>query len=318
MEKTILIFRIKTSRLKARSLALEEVKSFLSDVENVEVVIGGPLSTEKGIIAAYLPKNFDTDVLAPDFSRLGYIQQVDQMVQEQRESKNTIKWKGAFYSLETIYEEDKEEVRNQAPDKRRFLLPDPTGTLRYVNGYRGDGTETGKRAVPVEDCKFMLNLSKIKRGQKVLDPFAGAGGIVFAAVHAGLDVYSSDIDPKMQYGLRDFGSKHHVAGIQKLPFDNNFFDSVVTEAPFDTNVTGNVAEGLAEMQRVIKPSGYIILMVADHQVEQIRKKAATLGLETYVDQPLDRKGTAVHIFGLKKKQLNQNELMRAFADTYGR
>ena len=36
MEKTILIFRIKTSRLKARNLALEEVKSFLSDVDNVE------------------------------------------------------------------------------------------------------------------------------------------------------------------------------------------------------------------------------------------------------------------------------------------
>lgn len=318
MEKTILIFRIKTSRLKARNLALEEVKSFLSDVDNVEVVVGGPLSTEKGVIAAYLPKNFDVDILEPDFSRLGYIQQVDLMVQESRESKNTIKWKGFFYSLETIYEENKEEVRNQAPDKRRFLLPDPTGVLRYVNGYRGDGTETGKRALPVEDCKFMLNLSKIKRGQKVLDPFAGAGGIVFAAVNAGLDVYSSDIDPKMQYGLRDFGSKHFVSDVQHLPFDNNFFDSIVTEAPFDKNVTNNVAEGLAEMQRVVKKSGYIVLMVADHQVEQIRQKAVSLGLDIYVDQPLDRKGTAVHIFGFKKKQLDEKELVRLFGDCRGR
>ena len=318
MEKTILIFRIKTSRLKARNLALEEVKSFLSDVDNVEVVVGGPLSTEKGVIAAYLPKKFDVDILEPDFSRLGYIQQVDLMVQESRESKNTIKWKGFFYSLETIYEENKEEVRNQAPDKRRFLLPDPTGALRYVNGYRGDGTETGKRALPVEDCKFMLNLSKIKRGQKVLDPFAGAGGIVFAAVNAGLDVYSSDIDPKMQYGLRDFGSKHFVSDVRHLPFDNNFFDSIVTEAPFDKNVTNNVAEGLAEMQRVVKKSGYIVLMVADHQVDQIRQKAVSLGLDIYVDQPLDRKGTAVHIFGFKKKQLDEKELVRLLGDCRGR
>lgn len=318
MEKTILIFRIKTSRLKARNLALEEVKSFLSDVDNVEVVVGGPLSTEKGVIAAYLPKNFDVDILEPDFSRLGYIQQVDLMVQESRESKNTIKWKGFFYSLETIYEENKEEVRNQAPDKRRFLLPDPTGALRYVNGYRGDGTETGKRALPVEDCKFMLNLSKIKRGQKVLDPFAGAGGIVFAAVNAGLDVYSSDIDPKMQYGLRDFGSKHFVSDVRHLPFDNNLFDSIVTEAPFDKNVTNNVAEGLAEMQRVVKKSGYIVLMVADHQVDQIRQKAVSLGLDIYVDQPLDRKGTAVHIFGFKKKQLDEKELVRLLGDCRGR
>ncbi len=318
MEKQILIFRIKTSRLKARALALEEVKSFLSEVQNVEVVIGGPLSTEKGIIAAYIPKTFDVDTLSPEFPNLGYIQQVDMMVPEQRASKDTIKWKGAFYSLETIYEEDKEEIRNQAPDKRRFLLPDPTGALRYVNGYRGDGTETGKRALPVEDCKFMLNLSKIKRGQKVLDPFAGAGGIVFAGVQAGLDMYSSDIDPKMQYGLRDFGSKHHVADISKLPFENAFFDSVVTEAPFDTNVTVNVANGLAEMQRVVKPSGYIVLMVADHQVEQIRNRAIALGLDVYVDQALDRKGTPVHIFGFKKKQYNQQELMRMLDNSFVR
>ena len=309
MDKTILIFRIKTSRLKARNLALEEVKSFLSDIDNTEVVIGGPLSSEKGVIAAYLPETFDTDLLDNEFQKLGYIEQVDLMVPIQKESKNTIKWKGAFYLLETIYEEDKELIRNQAPDKRRFLLPDPAGNLRYVNGYRGDGTETGKRALPVEDCKFMLNLSHIKHGQKVLDPFAGGGGIVFAAVNAGLDVYSSDIDPKMQYGLKDFGSKHSVADIRQLPFDANFFDSVVTEAPFDSNVTENVVAGLAEMQRVVKPNGYIVLMVADHQAEPIRKQIDVLGLETYVDQPLDRKGTPVHIFGLKKNSKN-NEMLR--------
>lgn len=72
--------------------------------------------------------------------------------------------------------------------------------------------------------------------------------------------------------------------------------------PFDTNVTENVAKGLAEMQRVIKPNGYIVLMVADHQVEKIRQKALSLGLEIYIDQALDRKGTAVHIFGLKKSK----------------
>lgn len=301
MEKNIVIFRIKTSRLRARNLALEEVRSFLSDIDNVEVVIGGPLSSEKGVIAAYLPKTFDLNLLDTEFQKLGYIEQVDLMVPVQKESKNTIKWRGSFYNLDTIYEEDKETFRNQAADKRRFLLPDPDGNLRYVNGYRGDGTETGKRALPVEDCKIMLNISKIKPGQKILDPFAGGGGIVFAAVQNGLNVYSSDIDPKMRYGLEDFGSKHSVADIRELPFETNFFDSVVTEAPFDTNVTKNVAMGLSEMQRVVKKNGHIVLMVANHQVEEIRNKAISLGLKIYLDQALDRKGTSVHIFGLKKE-----------------
>ena len=298
MEQTILIFKIKTSRLKARNLALAEVQSFLSDIETATVVIGGPLSTEKGIIAAYLPENININNW--EYERLGYIQQIDVMVPESKPSQNTIKWHGAFYSLEPIYQEDSEKVRNQAPDKRQFLLPDPNGVLRYVTGYRGDGTETGKRALPVEDCKLMLNLSNVKNGQRVLDPFAGGGGIVFAAIQAGLDTYSSDIDSKLQYGLCDFGSNHYVADISQLPFDNDFFDAVVTEAPFDKNVTKNVANGLSEMKRVIKPSGQIVLMVADYQAPTIRDHAISLGFSIDIDEPLDRKGTAVHIFRFKK------------------
>ena len=300
METNILIFRIKTSRLKALALAQEEVKSFLSNIDGVQVVIGGPLSTEKGIIAAYIPEIINVNDISSKCVRLGYINQVDVMIPEQRESKNTIKWKGAFYSLETIYQEDEDEVRNQAPDKRQFLLPDANGKLRYVTGYRGDGSETGKRALPVEDCKLMLNLSKISLGQRVLDVFAGAGGIVFAAVQAELDVYSSDIDPKMQYGLQDFGSKHYVADVNQLPFENDFFDAIVSEAPFDKNVTKNIASGMQEMRRVIKNNGYIVLMVADYQANLIRQTAIDLGLETDVDQVLDRKGMSVHIFRFKK------------------
>jgi len=300
MIQNILIFRIKPSRLKALVLAQEEIKSFLSDIKDANVVVGGPLSTEKGVIAAYLSESVKLDDIISECHRLGYVSQVDVMNQEQRESKNTIKWHGAFYSLETVYEEDGEEVRNQAPDKRKFLLPDSNGQLRYVIGYRGDGTETGKRALPVEDCKCMLNLAKIKQGQRVLDCFAGGGGIVFAAVNANLDVYSSDIDSKLQYGLRDFGSQHYVANVNQLPFDKDFFDAVVTEAPFDKNATKDVVSGLVEMQRVLKLGGYIVLMIADYQAASVRQKANDLNLVIDIDQNLDRKGTSVHIFRLKK------------------
>lgn len=300
MATTILIFRIQPSRLKARNLAQAEVKSLLFDIPNCDVVIGGPLSNEKGIIAAFLPDNFDVNILQRNFVRLGYIYQVDVMLQQNHESKNTIKWRGAFYSLDTIYKEDEEETRNQAPDKRNFLLPDSNGVLRYVNGYRGDGTDTGKRGLPVEDCRLMLNLACVNQGQRVVDVFAGAGGIVFAAVKAGLDVYSSDIDEKMQYGLQDFGSTHVVANVCQLPFEHDFFDTVVAEAPFDKNATKDVANGLREMKRVVKSSGFIVLMVADYQAEEIRQSASDLDLHIDIDEPLDRKGTAVRVFRFYK------------------
>lgn len=300
MNVNILIFRIRKSRLKARELALKEVEAFLNDIPGVEVVIGGPLSTEKGIVAAYLPKSFDIDLLAPAYHKLGYIDSVYIMLPEKKGSKKNIKWKGDFYSLHQVYEEDKELTRNQAPDKRTFLLPDKTGGLRYVTGYRGNGTDTGKRALPIEDCKFMLNISNINLGQRVLDVFAGAGGIVYVAVQFGLDVYSTDIDEEMQYGLRYLGSKHYVADVINLPFDNNFFDSIVTEAPFDIKSTTSIVNGLGEMKRVLKTGGYIVLMVANYQAEKIRERAVELGLTLFIDMPLDRKGTSVHIFKMKK------------------
>jgi hypothetical protein len=305
-DKQILIFRIKPSRIKARELALLEVKSFLSDIENAEVVIGGPLSTEKGVLAAYLPDDADIDMLMPNFQKLGYIEKVETMERILNAGKNAIKWKGQFYGLDAIYEEDKEMVREQAPDKRPFLLPDSSGKLRYVNGYRGDGTDTGRRALPVEDSKMMLNISNIKPGQKILDPFGGGGGIVFAAKQYGMQVHSSDIDPILQHGLRDYGSEHSVASIEKLPFKDSFFDAVVTEAPFDKNITSVVAKGLEEIVRVTTPKACIVMMTGESQAGAIRDKSRALDLESYIDQQIDRKGIPVHIFGWKKNPHTKN------------
>lgn len=39
------------------------------------------------------------------------------MLPEKKDSKKNIKWKGDFYSLYQIYEEDKELTRNRASDK---------------------------------------------------------------------------------------------------------------------------------------------------------------------------------------------------------
>ncbi len=71
MNVNILIFRIRKSRLKARELALKEVETFLDDIPGVEVVIGGPLSTEKG---GYLPHIYQKVLIFIYSTRLKIIQ----------------------------------------------------------------------------------------------------------------------------------------------------------------------------------------------------------------------------------------------------
>lgn len=74
----------------------------------------------------------------------------------------------------------------------------------------------------------------------------------------------------------------------------------MTEAPFDIKSTISIVNGLCEMKRVLKTGGYIVLMVANYQAEKIRERAVELGLTLFIDMPLDRKGTSVHIFKMKK------------------
>ena len=301
-EKQILIFGIKPSRKKAKSLAMLEVKSVLSDMKEADVIDGGPLSTRSGTFMAFLPACVSAGDLMPAFGRLGYIEQVDALVKSDdlNDAKEKVKWKGGLYDLESVYKDDKEKAREQAPDRRPFLLPDSAGQLRYVRGYRGDGTKTGRRALPVEDCRVLLNIAHLKKGQRVLDPFAGGGGIVFAARNFGLDVYSSDIDPILQYGLADYGARHAVASVEELPFQDAFFDSVVTEAPFDKNITPVIARGLEEIVRVTTARASIVMMTSEEQAQDIRDKARQLNLMAYADVSLDRKGTSVHIFAWRK------------------
>lgn len=297
-DRNILVFRIKPSRLKAKEIAMLETRSVLSFIPDVEVIDGGPLSCARGTFAAFVPAAVALETLLPELSRLGYVEQADQWEELPGKAgeKGAIKWKGRFYKAVPLYREDKEAARRQAPDKRRFLLPDPAGQVRSVSGYRGDGTETGRRALPVEDCRALLNIAGVRKGQKVLDPFAGGGGIVWAAKSFGLDVFSSDIDPQLQYGLRDYGAHHTVACVEQLPFPDASFDAVVTEAPFHASATPAVLRGLAEMARVIIPAGTIVMMVAQEQADPVREKAGQLNLNAYADKAVDRKGTPVHIF----------------------
>jgi SAM-dependent methyltransferase len=253
-----------------------------------------------GTFTVLAPEYTDMDDFAGRFERLGYSEKVEQAVFDSLRNKTALKWKGRPFVLKTIYDEDKDSTREEAPDKRRFLLPDAEGRLRYVYGYRGDGTDTGRRALPVEDCRMLLNIAGVKAGQKMLDPFAGGGGIVYAAVKAGLSVFSSDIDPRLQYGLRDYGSDHRVAPIEQLPFADGEFDAVITEAPFDNNSTDIVVDGIAEISRVLSPAGSFVMMAADHQAAKIRDQALKLGFKNFADRNLDRKGTSVHVFAWKK------------------
>jgi len=121
-------------------------------------------------------------------------------------------------------------------------------------------------------ARGMNNLSRIKRGSVVLDPFCGTGGILIEAGIIGAKVIGMDIDEKMvegtiknleYYNINDFKVFQGDARYMKLPYK---VDAIVTDPPYGISAsTAGVAskkiyhESLLSMQEILKEDGFICI-----------------------------------------------------------
>ena len=119
--------------------------------------------------------------------------------------------------------------------------------------------------------KFTLAQANVRPGQKVLDIAGGTGDLAAAfakavqwGVHPDAEVWLSDINASMLGVGRDRLLDRGLAlpaiqfDAEKFPFANNYFD-VVSVAFGLRNMTHKEA-ALAEMARVIKPGGKVLVL----------------------------------------------------------
>jgi len=86
-------------------------------------------------------------------------------------------------------------------------------------------------------ARCMVNLSRIRRGELLLDPFCGGGGILTEAALIGCRTAGSDIDRRMIKGcaanMKELGldgSDLVLADARRLPYSRT--DAVVTDPPY--------------------------------------------------------------------------------------
>ncbi len=88
-------------------------------------------------------------------------------------------------------------------------------------------------------ARCMVNLSRARRGGKLLDPFCGVGGILLEAASIGCRVVGCDVNSRMasgclmnlkQYGLQPIGVA--LADAAHMPFEG--VDAVATDPPYGT------------------------------------------------------------------------------------
>jgi tRNA (guanine10-N2)-dimethyltransferase len=121
-------------------------------------------------------------------------------------------------------------------------------------------------------ARCMVNLTRIRRGDTLLDPFCGTGGILIEAGIIGTRVVGTDIDPKMVRGTKinlknclisDFQVFRADVRNLELPFK---IDAIATDPPYGISAsTGGeksydlYQQAMDSMQDLIKKGGLVCI-----------------------------------------------------------
>jgi SAM-dependent methyltransferase len=286
------------SRRRASNAGVAEALSLLRDLDP-EAPAGGPLSEQGGLFWITVPP----ERLAPArerLARLGYTAAVDLVLPEgdprppvEGTAVGSVRWRRRTCAVLRIYEHNPLARREGAPDRRLFLYETGAGEVRPVRGYRGSEAPLTHRALPVSDARLLANLVYEAPPGVLLDLFAGAGAVVLEALANGWRVVSADIDVALRHGLAHLGARHVVADARALPLMDGTMDAAATEPPYDRATGGLMALALAELARVVRREGRIAILCAGWQAAQARAAAAELGLRSYLDTAIERRGTEV-------------------------
>ena len=298
----ILIALIRNSRLKCKRLAILELLQILKEYK-VAFIKNPPLGDVKGTIAFALSVNdrlqleeMKRKLNGTGYTHRFYILNFENIEQCGIISINPQYWKGRPFTIEDFFEQDNDEFRNQAADKRTFKLICADGIARDIVGYRGDGTDTGKRALPVEDCRLLVNLSCNYASKQLLDPFCGAGGIVFQAKHiySDLNIFSCDIASELSEGNKEYGAEHFVCPAEELTLPNKV-DAISTEVPFSENASKGVAKGFINLSKYMDDNCKITIMCTPTQTQDLVSALSLCNIRIGAVIDVDRKGTDVQI-----------------------
>ena len=161
-----------------------------------------------------------------------------------------------IYCGKILFNIERTKIQKRTPSKRAFFHP------ASMNPFILRG---------------MINLSNVKEGDTVFDPFVGAGGVPIEALDMNIKVLGGEIKPKMLYGTRlnveHFFGKESMKNVERIfmdamaiPLQSETIQAIVTDPPYGINASlgGEEIEKLLEKTieecyRILKEKGRLIL-----------------------------------------------------------
>lgn len=136
----------------------------------------------------------------------------------------------------------------------------------------------------------------LERSRKILDVGVGTGYLLSRLVKVtgeGQEIIAVDLSRQMLGDSEAYLSRHdqltprisfELADARKLPWDDNTFDLYVSSYLFDLLPEPELIQALHEMERVLEPDGYAILITMTTELEELpwfRKSVYRLMNEFY-------------------------------------
>lgn len=189
---------------------------------------------------------------------------------------------------------------------------------------------------PHEDMAKIVKQFKAHHVNKVLDLGSGTGRHVIYLAKHGFDVSGIDIAQKGIEITKDWLKKeklkaHLTTGsfYQRLPYQDNFFDAVISTSAIHHAKIGEVRKAIQEIERILKPNGLIFIVVRKRKFRNWTKSKIVekygeqktnykvIAERTYIPIEGGEKGLAHYLFNRKllKKEFKNFKIIDIWVDT---
>ncbi len=196
-------------------------------------------------------------------------------------------WRGWFRRnskkvfQEELYLQDEVSWWEQSPHNRRLKVEHQGAVVERV-GHRS------QRGLSPLDAKFLFNMTCLSPKSRILDPFAGFGGIVLEGQRRGMHMVAADWEASLVPGLSETCRGHYVvADARKLPFRPGIFDAIITEPPYRSSCRKAVLASLPMIHQMV-PQGHVTLFIAEDMYEAVSQEFQTLGRKTVAEHWIRR------------------------------
>lgn len=203
-----------------------------------------------------------------------------------------------------------EEVASILGGKNRVDLDNPDFTIRLIisrknylclQRYAVDRKGFEKRKVenrpffyPIsihpKFARVLVNLSRVKEGDRLLDPFCGTGGILIEAGLVKARIIGNDVKKEMVRGcaenLNHYGLEGELLQCDVSEIENEIeeVDAIATDPPYGRSTT-TLGEGIpslyertfSSLSRILKKGGYLSMILPSKEL--IMKRVSGLELK---------------------------------------